>query len=263
MVQAVRTATDLPAVGSSHEYVRMEFKKRIDTQKPLELAKDVAAFANSVGGTILVGAARDGERLGQYVPLPKGDSQATLMAYDLAVRDLCSPKPLVELHEIAKDGGFLVAANIWAFPAQPVGIAVDGKSVATSKHFFFPYRSGAHVVAILPEQLPMMMLPDVRRTAILLSQIPLTERGNIVLHGLPNNPGATLPFRMRVRLDLDPESLTLRNTVHFTNLDSNTSIAIPADTITCIWQSGNPQWTVTAQVAIKAEGRSIVVIPWR
>jgi hypothetical protein len=262
MLQILRTAADLPACGTVHEYLRIEFKRRIDTMKPRELAKDVGAFANSVGGTILVGAARDGDRLGSYDPMTTDESQDAGRAFDLAVRDLCSPKPLVELHEIAKDGGFVLAVNVWAFPAQPVGVAVDGKSVATSSHFFFPYRSGAHVVALLPEHLPMMMLPDVRRTAILLSQIPTVERSNVVLQGVPSTPGAMVPFKMRARLDLDPEALTMRNTVHFTNLDSNTNIAIPADTITRVWQSSGAQWTVAARVTVKSEGRSMVVTPW-
>src|SRR5262245_27884590 len=69
---------------------RLEFKRMLpekDLETPTELAKDVAAFANSVGGTILIGADREGERLRAYAPLKEDASKAAMEAFDRAVRD--------------------------------------------------------------------------------------------------------------------------------------------------------------------------------
>lgn len=55
MLQLIRTVADLPKERVAHEMARLEFKREVDAKDlkdTSELAKDVAAFANSVGGSI-------------------------------------------------------------------------------------------------------------------------------------------------------------------------------------------------------------------
>jgi hypothetical protein len=261
MIQLIRTAADLPPPRSSHEMARMEFKRDVATTDRVELAKDVAAFANSVGGTILVGAVPNGETLAIYKPMTKEQSAKAMRDYDEAVRDLCAPKPLVETHEIPKDDGFVLAVNVWAFPGQPVGVLVGEKSAGTYR---FPLRSGAQTVNLAPDQLPMMMLPEVRRVAILLSQIPKEDRGSVKLICEPPDPEKASPFRPDVKLDLNLEEVVMRNTVRFVQKGADRKLVIPADSIAHVWQSSSASgpWTITARVSVRDRENAWEVTPW-
>jgi len=57
---------DLPSPGTSTELPELDFKSTVNTADSIELAKDVAALANTVGGSILVGASAQGQRLVAY-----------------------------------------------------------------------------------------------------------------------------------------------------------------------------------------------------
>src|SRR5947207_14973186 len=86
---------DLPPVGSAREILALDFKRDLyDLAKPFEMAKDVAAFANASGGSILVGADEDQARhvLASYKPI-SGEAIAAAQrgAVSGAVRDRCGP----------------------------------------------------------------------------------------------------------------------------------------------------------------------------
>jgi hypothetical protein len=259
MLKLIQEPADLPQPGTSHEMARMEFKRELSAKGPVEHAKDVAAFANSVGGTILVGAERDGERLEAYRPMTKEHSGAAMKAYDEAVRDRCSPKPLVEIHEIALDDGFVLAVNVWAFPGQPVGVLVGEKSEGTYR---FPLRSGAQTVFLTPDQLPMMMLPEVRRVAILLSQIPKGEKltlsyfseGPTIQGSVTNRFARELPVELASTLD----EIIMRNTVEF--LSGAHRVALPADAIDHVWR-GIAGWCISTQFTLVSSPEGMMARP--
>jgi predicted HTH transcriptional regulator len=56
MGRQVFRESDLPEAGTSSEREDLDFKRVVDPQDSIEIAKDVAALANTVGGVILVGA---------------------------------------------------------------------------------------------------------------------------------------------------------------------------------------------------------------
>jgi hypothetical protein len=88
---------DLPLVGEAFETGGVDFKGKIDESDHRELAKDVAALANSTGGTVLVGAFEDGGRLGIYKPMDSAQAARIKDAYERSVRDLCSPSPVIDV----------------------------------------------------------------------------------------------------------------------------------------------------------------------
>lgn len=254
MIKIIRVSADLPMPGLAHEMARLEFKLQVDAQNRVELAKDVAAFANGVGGTILIGVEREGERLKAFRPLARDASAKTMSGFDEAVRDWCSPKPLVEIHEIEQAGGCVVAVNVWAFPGQAVGVRDGNRSKA---RYFFPLRSGANTVYLTPEQLPMIMLPEIRRIAILLSQIPECERDRVSLCFL--GPGISVqavgyqpqPRWESLKLKAEFEDVVMRNTVEFE--DDDGPVRIPADSIAHVWR-GPAGWCVAARVMFVNRG---------
>jgi hypothetical protein len=231
MIKPIRTENELLPEDASYEGQQYDFKKSVDANDGIELAKDIAAFANAVGGAILVGAVGEGERLDHYKPLPRGYAEKVLRGYDQAVRDRCSPKPFFEPAMIPRGEGIIVSVNVSPFPGQPVGVRVDNKG-----SFRFPYRTGTNTIYLAPDQLPMFMLPDVRRVAILLSSIPPEERNRVVLLGRARFPGDPHCRQIGSLEKFDLDEVTMKNTVTFQKISASGDVCIPADSIDHVYR---------------------------
>src|SRR3954469_19577337 len=103
---ALVAASSAPAVGSFESHV-LEFKVALNRaengKKPdyPELAKDVAAFANSAGGTILVGADEGPPRcLKRYMPLNATQANEVATAYVQAGEAWCFPRVVLEIVQL-------------------------------------------------------------------------------------------------------------------------------------------------------------------
>lgn len=176
MWKPIQAPEDLPQPGERETAV-LDFKAA-PTDDRFELAKDVAAFANGLGGTILVGGV-GGDNLVRFEPLERSAAHAAARGYDEAVRDRCSPAPMFTVDEINLEAGTAVvlAINVWPFPGQLVGVRLKREEVSCggrgSHHdgaFLFPVRVGTHTKFVTPEQIPMFVDPHARRIAISLSQ---------------------------------------------------------------------------------------------
>jgi hypothetical protein len=97
-------ATDVPSVGSGHESATIDMKGGPDAYRQLhsgvaswksyEMAKDVAAFANAMGGTVLVGAEEDRAAGVCSAHSPFSDARATELteAISTAIEKRCRPR---------------------------------------------------------------------------------------------------------------------------------------------------------------------------
>jgi hypothetical protein len=172
----VTVVGELPAVGSAPEASTFDMKQRYPAEKQFEAAKDVAAFANHLGGTILVGAVekKDGGTLERYAPLTEADANVTAAHFERSVKDRCRPMPLVETSRIAYDAGYVLAVNVWPTLAAPIGVRATGDPKAGwgGDAWVFPLRVATQTTFLLPEVLPMYMSAKDRRTVLLLAQIP-------------------------------------------------------------------------------------------
>jgi len=169
----------LPSLGST-ETNTLDFKARYKRASgppfdTFEMAKDVAALANAMGGTLLVGAQEDetGGVLKAYLPLTESDAKETTTAFEQAVKDRCSPSPVVNIERIHHSNGYLLAVNVAPFPGQAVGVQVKGDKANGwgDITWVFPLRVGTQTKPLRPEQLAMLMSPEYRRISILLGDI--------------------------------------------------------------------------------------------
>ena len=245
---AIETVNALPPVGSStSERLSLDLKRpAIRTGKPaaeeqFQLAKDVAAFANATGGTLLVGASEDAATgwLQSYAPMPEPEARETADAYSTSVRSRCSPSPLLDPVVLPCDDGFVVAVNVWPYPGQPVGV----RSALSNEAFAFPVRIGTHTVYLRPEQLPMLMLPETRRAWILLETIPAADRANVYVVDEHNPPNAS------ELVDLDP----LNNTVRFLTRNYREPFNVPLDAVGSVWQSEEGAWYIMLSGVMESE----------
>jgi hypothetical protein len=241
------TPNDLPKVNDAFETATLDMKEAIKpkatgTGKPkydlFELAKDVAMFASSIGGTILVGAEEDGRtgRLKAYHPMLTSDAKALADTFDDAVKARCHPSVMIDPSIIAQGTGVVLAVNVPPFPGQPV--AVHARGDATDGYgdqmYAWPVRVGRDCAFIPPEQLPMLMLPELRHAAIRLKQIP--TRPPAVVGQLRSIAGGTTQFT-------DLKINEAGSTVKFT-MANQTELDIPLDFIGPVWRSALGPWVV-------------------
>jgi Putative DNA-binding domain len=250
LFQTIERVDDIPAVGQSFETSCFDVKMKVDARDHAELAKDVAAFANASGGVILVGVAQnDGKR----IPMSAGEATSVTEAYSQAVKQRCRPCPTIDPRVLdvgsEQDGDpdkrFVVAVNVWPFPGQVVGVTCEvktrkGGASDLGEAFKFPIRVGTHTDYLTPEVLPMLLSPDVRRMAILLDQIPQSERAGVKViarfHFRGTN-GRVLFVRSR---EIELKSVdAMRNSVVGEMKESDPrGLVIPLDSVEKVWHSG-------------------------
>src|SRR5687767_2893109 len=86
----------LPRVGQAIEKLVLEFKAAPNFSTPYEFAKDIAAFANSLGGTILVGGIEQNGVVAHYKDLARDTCAKARRSYEDAARDWCFVTPTVD-----------------------------------------------------------------------------------------------------------------------------------------------------------------------
>jgi hypothetical protein len=165
------SVADLPQVGQDIEHETLDFKARYDLAKPEirhEIAKDLAMFANHLGGTVLVGAAEDrtSKRLHAWAPLSPQDAGLIQDAAEKALEHL-SPRPLLAVSRLPVDGGEVVALNVEPMIGGVVGV----RQASHRDSYTFPIRRASQCAWLSPEVLPMYLLPELRRIVIMLERV--------------------------------------------------------------------------------------------
>lgn len=253
LFQPITTGADLPAVGAQAERTTLDIKRDID--RPIdtfELAKDIAALANVTGGVILVGAAEDRRRgtVGIYFPLSDADAKAVRDAYSQAVRDRCSPVPVIDPEIIAKDAGFVVAVNVWPFPGQAIGVLREQEP----RTYAFPIRVGVDTRWLHSEQLPMLMVPELRRIIILVDAIPVGAtvrvtgiRNNVTFEMLGSRPMENV---VALRVRRDQANAAQRERPEFN---------LPLDVIHSVWRDAADGWQIVIEGEIAETGNGSAI----
>ncbi len=142
-----------------------------------EMAKDVASFANHLGGTLLIGAAERAGQLAAYVGLDPAMAGRVRDSYSKAVADRCQPRPFLDFEEYEVPGDAM--KRVVAINVSP-SLLLVGVRVAANKQsegwggdvYAYPVRSGTDARYLEPSELAMYMTPSIRRTAVLFSRIP-------------------------------------------------------------------------------------------
>jgi hypothetical protein len=261
----VSSANDLPPVGGGREQFDFDCKGDVNEKDTFELAKDVAAFANLAGGVVLIGAHEDNARgvIARYSPLDEQRANLIAIAYSNSVAQRCSPAPVVNPTILSRDAGYVVAVNTWPFPAQTVGVRISNAETFPRKKrnaWVFPLRVGRGSIDVKPEQLPMLMVPEVRRIALLLQQIEIDDRSraSVVVFHKPPTAGAL--SRMDLRLD-KVDVLENVLVLHGIGERPHVPVYIPLDSVRSVWRSHGDRWSVVvaggitqSQSEVRGEG---------
>jgi predicted HTH transcriptional regulator len=170
----IAAEAQVPAVGT-RETQWLDFKARAEPDD-FEAAKDVAAFANGGGGTLLIGVA-GGDSVQKIIGISEPEARDTQQLYELAIRDRCRPAPVVSFEVLRVPSGIVLAVNVHPFPGQIVGVKLKkgeakcgAKPTEPEDLFYLPLRVGVHTRGIMPEQVPMFTDARIRRISAVLEQ---------------------------------------------------------------------------------------------
>lgn len=164
----ITMASQLPVVGTSYETSALDFKRDANLKDPLELAKDIAAFANQLGGTILVGMQESNEGLAvKWFPMTASVAAEVQTAYERAALEHLSPRPRVQAARIPIKGGECIAVNIEPYVDGVVAARADAKNPHVWR---FPIRIGKECKWLTPEEVALMT-PETRKAIVMLSRI--------------------------------------------------------------------------------------------
>jgi hypothetical protein len=238
----VATADDVRALASEPESETLDYKEVADEDEWWELAKDIAAFANHLGGVLLVGAKEQPDGLPKLHGLPPAKVAKLKHAYEMAARDKCRPAALVTCEVIPWDGGRkMLAVNVSAYTGGLVGAQFYALSKAKKPEpanaWQFPMRVAKHNPPLPLEQAIMHMSILARRVAILLASIPDRSKVAIAWHR-PDQPRHPWPAFKATLTGVSVE----RNVASFT-LDGE-AIIVPLDDIDAVWEGDGGRWSV-------------------
>lgn len=230
-----------------------------------ELSKDVAALANHVGGTLIVGAQEpEPGNAPKYHGISRIDAEKFARAYEQAVMEHCRPRPIARPVPVDLPGGQQVlAVNVEPFPDQPVGTrfpSVDQKGQPKpSTAWQFPVRVGRDIMMLTPDQLPLLTNARVRRIVILLEQIPqpLKYGRAVLVWRNPSNSTTTAP----VETPLMALSVSAFENLLTTELVMDTAVSklwIPLDDVETVWRGANDSWFIRVLGFIATSGGRVV-----
>jgi len=182
LYRPIRKYAELPQDGALDAETRerhdRDFKQFVDPRDPTEHAKDMAAFANVLGGVIIVGGeVENGDRV-KYNGVRGQTPDDVKEIYEKQAMKLCAPAPSIDVIPIRlPDGRYVVAVNVDPYLDQPIASRArtrdqNGGMQTHSDAWVFPYRVASQTRFLDPRELPMYMDPRTRRALILLHRIP-------------------------------------------------------------------------------------------
>lgn len=218
--------SELPTETADRETWSFDVKgKDLRSYAQEKLAVHIAAMSNGPGGNIIVGADEQEGGTFIYDYMTEKLADANRIRYEHANRDHCSPHPIIEAVVIPKGSTeFVTVINVWPSLGGAIGVRQGAKDKPA---WLFPLRVGTQTKYLNADQLPMLMLPELRKTAILLSQI--TKGKTITVY----NPGGLSPSKIQMDA-VQPERGTFTVAPNGSPLEVS---ALPLEAVHYVWES--------------------------
>ena len=250
----------LPELGT-RETAELDFKKTTSPADKIELAKDVAALANTLGGALLLGANAPlpGSILVSYPGIPEEYADILETAYEEAVRDYCVPKPRIDFERFVLSGRAEVVLAIYVWPAAlpPVGVSVrqpnPGKLV--DKAWCFPWRANSHTTYLQPDQFGSLLDMETRQIAALLAGIAEADNVRIQSPALGIQGQQPVLYGKLNRVLLDQNVAEFSASIRLG--DATFPLNLPLPWISTVWRdSREERWEVVVSAQISLSGAS-------
>ena len=180
-----KTAQDFESLihlGETPEGIHWDYKQVFNPKDPADIAIDLAAFANTYGGTLLIGVAEkkiNGLRVASGFA-PNVDAEDIKKLVNTRVHEIISPKIQTTVVQFEIAGNTVVAINV-----EP---SVNLVSVRTSNdrgNFCFPYRTEYGNQFMIFEEVEKRMVDNKTRAMYLKLKKNLPSGGRVTLYPFP------------------------------------------------------------------------------
>jgi len=249
----IATRAQVDALTNEPEGETVDYKSDAEPGHLWELAKDIAAFANHLGGVVVIGAVEQKKQRGvaSLAGLMPAKIRRLRTAYENAAKDYCSPSPIVTFEVIPLDDGKeVLAVNVRAYATGFVAsrfYVVDdaGEKVAAENAWQFFVRIGTHNAPLTLEQATLYMSTSSRRVAILLANVPVAGPLRVVFRKPPDGGKKTLLVSDVVNF----RGVSIDRNVALITFGAEDDMyqpeqALPLDDITSVWSAEDGIWAL-------------------
>lgn len=260
----------LELTGITSEGADLDFKGDLDPARAkIEVAKDIAAIANVLGGHLLVGASTDmgGTRCIGFHGIRRERATDITRVVEEQVKERCRPTPVFtvrSLSETIESELVVVVVAVEASARAPIGVLLRQPhgGLLVDKGWAFPYRIGSLTEYLYPDQFGVYESMTARRAAAILTSIPPDERQSITLRWVVHATvsGAGYGDGQTVHLESLPVHFQqvdlLGNAASFTATADGKSVVVPLDHIQTVWRTPNANalWAATLSGSLQESG---------
>lgn len=180
-----KTAQDFESLihlGETSESIHWDYKQSFNPKKAEDLAIDLAAFANTFGGTLLIGVAEktDGAKKVASGFVPGINVEEIRKTVHTHICEIISPKIDVHVVPIEVSGNLVVAINVEP-SINLVGVRLD----KDRRSFSFPYRTEFGNQFMTFEKVENRMADNKTRAMYLKLKKILPSGGRVILYPFP------------------------------------------------------------------------------
>jgi hypothetical protein len=246
--------SDLPpgAPSATPESWAWDFKA-VHTSDASEHAKDIAAFANAMGGVIVVGVHEKADSYSRNL-LPTGAAYQAARDYEDAARDLLSPRPVLDAVVVRNpedESLALLAVNVEPFPGQLIGARI-----AKTHGWRYPIRTAArHCTFLDPERAMIYSDPRTRKAAILLASIEAAATKSVYVQLMDRVEIPELECNTEVLLsaelrNVDVTTNTVTLAVRLADNSEIVTVHAPLEDVVAVWKASGT-WMIRLNGALR------------
>lgn len=185
LYQPFKTAQDFESLihlGETSESIHWDYKQSFSPKKSEDFAIDLAAFANTFGGTLLIGVAEktDGAKKVASGFVPGINVEEIRKTVHTHISEIISPKIDVQVVPIEVSGNLVVAINVEP-SINLIGVCLD----KDRRSFNFPYRTEFGNQFMTFEEVEKRMADNKTRAMYLKLKKYIPSGGKVNLYPAP------------------------------------------------------------------------------
>lgn len=169
-------------LGETPENIYWDYKQMFNLKEPENIAIDLAAFANTYGGTLLIGIAEkkiNGLKVASSI-VPNVDAEEIKKIVNTRIHEIILPKIQTTVVQFEIAGNTVVAINV-----EPSVNLVSARTSNDRGNFCFPYRTEFGNQFMTFEEVENRMVDNKTRAMYLKLKKNLPSGGRVTLYPFP------------------------------------------------------------------------------